>query len=207
MSLSRTCLALAVVAVAATASPSSAEAPRTLVMTDPAGDANSVNGQSVVPGIGDHTGPTQKDDADLLAVTLAALGSPGPDCTGFTITIDLAVPPGESTVYRVAGKGRRNAEQFWVEHEILPSGSSTTVRYRDEDRSGVLDLAPAAVDGTRILITVPGAALERTGEKLASFSMKQIGVDVRTSTGEITAPAWDVIDEDPTRSFAPCRRR
>ena len=81
------------------------------------------------------------------------------------------------------------------------------MRLRPAGTDPGLSLAPAVVDGTRIRITVPRAALEKTGEKLASFSMKQIGVDVRTSTGEITAPAWDVIDEDPTRSFAPCRKR
>ena len=208
MSTLRTGTALAAVVLALVATPSSAAGPRTLLLTDPAGDANAVNGQGLVQGAGGHVGPAQTDEADLVAVSFRSLGSPGPECDGFTVTLELSAPPGTSAMYRVLAKGTRNDVQYWLQHERLPSSAPTTsVRHGDSEERSTTPIAPAVVDGNRITFTVDEKALEKTGERLVSFALKEIEVEVRWSNGEVTAPAWDTVEEGAVRSFAPCRKR
>lgn len=186
-------------------------APNTLVLEDAKGDANGVNGQGVEPGLGDNSGPVQKADSDIVSVTFASTGTSKTvkrkktfTCTGFTATMELAAPAGSASVYRVLGVGNVNATQFWLQYNNPPTGATTTIRHNN-GAAVTTEIAPAKIEGNKIVFTVTEKDLKATGEKLASFTMAGLGADTRSSTGAATVPSWDNIDEDDTKSFSPCK--
>lgn len=207
-----------------------AAAPRTLTLTDVKGDANAINGQSLQPrkdgggggggGLGDHSGPIQKADSDIVAITLASTGTTTNvngkqvfTCTGFTATMTLAAPAGSNAHYRVAGVGVVNSYVFWLRYQTDASGTWTYIAYADgiHDTKGRFLRNPAKLDGKKIIFTVTEADLTAVGEKLSSFKMSALGADTRTSTAtpldypsSLAVPAWDTMDEDATKSFTPC---
>ncbi len=208
--LLRPAVGLASVAALLLATGASA-APNSLKLTDVKGDANAINGQGVVRGLGDRSGPIQKADADIVSVTFASTGTTKTvkrkkvfTCTGFTATMELAAPAGSATVYRVLGSGVVNSSLFWLQYNNAPTGRTTTIRHNDGS-SKTTPIADAKLDGNKIVFTVTEKDLKATGEKLAKFTMGGLGADVRTSTGVVTVPSFDSIDTDDTKSFSPCK--
>lgn len=210
--LARPALLLALAAGAALALPASAAPPNTITLTDVKGDANAINGQGAASGAGDHSGPIQKADSDLVSVTLASTGTTKKikrktvfTCTGFTATIELAAPAGAASVYRVLGKGIADASQFWLQYNAAPTGTTSTIRYNDGAAKTAELATPAKLDGNKITFVVTEADLKAASEKLATFTMSALGADVRTSTGAATVPSWDGIDTDDAKTFSPCK--
>lgn len=204
--LLRPALGLAAAAALVLAGSASA-APNALTLTDAKGDANAINGQGLEPGLGDNSGPVQKADSDLVSVSFASTGvkaKKGFTCTGFTATVELAAPAGSQAVYRVTGTGVTNASQFWLQYNNAPTGVTTTIRHNDGAAKTTPLSTPAKLEGNKIVFTVLEKDLKAAGEKLASFKMGTLGADARTSTGAATVPAWDTIDPDEAKSFAPC---
>lgn len=209
--LLRPAAGLSLVAAAVLASGATA-APNTLTLTDAKGDANGVNGQGVVTGVGDRSGPVQKADSDIVSVTFDSLGTTKTvkgkkafTCGGFTATIELAAPAGSASVYRVLGTGVVNASQFWLQYNNAPTGKTTTIRHNDGAAKTTPLGAEAKLDGNKIIFTVTDKDIKATGEKLDKFTLGSPGVDVRTSTGAATVPSYDSLEPDESKSFAPCK--
>lgn len=209
-SLFRPGVGLAVVAAVILASGASA-APNTLVLEDAKGDANLINGQGFANGAGDRSGPVQKADSDIHTVTLASTGTTKTvkgkksfTCTGFTATMELAAPAASNMLYRIQAAGVANESMFWLQYSTAPTGKSTNIRHND-GTAKVTPIADAVIDGNKIIFTVTEKDLKATSEKLDKFVMSNIGVDVRTNSGVLTAPQWDSIDRDETKSFSPCK--
>ena len=208
--LVRPSLALAAVAAVVLASGATA-APNTLTLEDVKGDANLINGQGFAPGVGDQSGPVQKADSDIISMTLASTGTTKTvkgkkvfTCTGFTATLELAAPAAANTLYRVQAAGIANPTMFWLQYSTAPTGTRTTIRHTNEADT-TTPIADAKIDGNKVIFTVTEKDLKTTGEKLDKFSMSNVGVDVRTASGVLTAPQWDAIDRDDTKSFSPCK--
>lgn len=209
--LIRPTAALALAAAAVLASGASA-APNALLLEDAKGDANAVNGQGMATGAGDHAGPLQKADSDIVSVAFASTGTTKKvkgksvfTCTGFTVTMELAAPAGSNAVYRVLGGGVVNASQFWLQYNNAPTGKTSTMRHNDGAAKTTPLVAEAKLDGNKIVFAVTEKDLKAAGEKLASFKMGALGADVRSSTGAATVPSWDNIDVDETKVFSPCK--
>jgi hypothetical protein len=209
-------------------------APYILTLTDVKGDANAINGQSLVDGLGNHGGlPVYKANADILSITLASTGMKTEfkgetvfTCTGFTATMKLSAPlhewdesntsPDAGAHYRVAGVGVANTAAFWLRYQTDSSGTHSWLSYSDGTHAGGRSLRTAVkLDGNTIVFTVTESDLKAVGEKLSSFTWRAIGADTRTSTvlprptplatpWSLAAPAWDNVDQDPANSFTPC---
>lgn len=200
--LLRPALGLALLS-AATLAASASAAPKPLVLTDPKGDANGVHDQGTGTFGTGSPGPGSQDGKDFLSLTLAPL--PGKTCTGYTAVIELAGPPTANSVYRVLGTTTKNSSLLWLQYDNNPVGG-TTSKIRWNDGSGALsaDLAtPAKVDGSKITLIVTAKDLKAAGEKLAGLQVQAPGLDVRSSTGVVTAPSYDVL-ENEDKSFKPC---
>ena len=198
--------AAATVALAAGAT----AAPNTITLTDIKGDANAVNGQGLEPGMGNNAGPAQRNELDIVSVSLASTGVTTTvkkkkvfTCTGFTATMELSAPAGANASYRILGTGVLNATQFWLQYSTAATGTTTTMRHNDGAAKTTALKTPAKLEGNKIVFTVTEADLKATGEKLAEFKMGSLGADTRTATAA-TVPAWDTMDEDETKSFSPC---
>lgn len=208
--LTRPALGLAAAAAVVLATSASA-APNTLKLEDVKGDANLVNGQDFAPGQGDHSGPMQKADSDIISMTLASTGTTKTvrgkkvfTCTGFTATLELAAPAAANTLYRVQAAGVANPTMWWLQYSTAPTGTKTTIRHTN-DADTTTPIADAKIDGNKVVFTVTEKDIKATSEKLDKFVMSNIGVDVRTASGVLTAPQWDSIDRDETKSFSPCK--
>lgn len=209
---------------------SAAAATNTLTLTDVKGDANAINGQSREPrpwpgpGLGDHSGPIQKADSDIVSLALASTGTTTKvkgkkvfTCTGFTATMTLAAPVASDAHNRVTGVGVVNS-LLWLRYQTDSSGTWSYITYSDgtSPLKGRYLSNAVKLDGNKIIFTVTETDLTAVGEKLASFKMSGLGADTRTSTAipdhpapldtprSYAALAWDTMDEDSSKSFTPC---
>jgi hypothetical protein len=184
-----------------------AGASNTLVIGDPAGDANAANNQNLVHD--DHvpegvTTPASMAAYDVRALTLAPRGR----CAGFTATIGLAGPPGGTAVlYRVKASTRR-LHILWLEYGVRPGEAPTTTMVYSDPSAGigqsvVVLATPARVEGATVTFTVSAAELARTREPLRGAVLASLSVDVRTATQAVTAPQWDQL-LGGTRTWRPC---
>ena len=198
----RSALGLALASAAVLAVSASA-APAPLVLTDAKGDANALNGQAIVPGQNGQPGPGSQDGKDVLALTLTPAG--GKKCTGFKAVVELVAAPTSNTVYRVLGTTAKNTSLFWLQYDSNPrDGSTSRLRYNDGSGAKFVELAtPVKVDGSKLVFTVTEKDLKGAGEKLAGLAIQGAGVDVRTSTGVVTVPSWDVLPATD-KAFKPC---
>jgi hypothetical protein len=198
-------------------------APKALVLKDVAGDANALNAQGfgdVVPVPGDNaTGPASAASLDILSVSLASTGTDKKvkkgkktttvfDCTGFSVTMELAAAPFASAIYRVQGTGVNNATIWWLNYSVSPEGTSSYIQYDggsgDPLASSTLDV-PAKVEGSKITWTVSNAALKGTGEKPGAFSWSALGAHTRTSLVAVVAPEVDSMTPTDDGFFTPCK--
>jgi hypothetical protein len=184
---------------AAVLSLSASAATKPLVLTDAKGDA-FLNDQGTGT-FGSASGPSQ-DSKDIVSLTLAPL--PGKACTGYTAVVELAGAPSSNTVYRVLGTTAKNTSLFWLQYDNNPvNGTRTLLRFSDGTSQTVPLSTPAKVDGGKIIFTVLDKDAKAAGEKLASLKINAPGVDVRTSTGALTVPSYDTLDNED-KSFKVC---
>ncbi|MDP9100894.1 MAG: hypothetical protein M3N21_01955 [Actinomycetota bacterium] len=227
----RPALALALAATGGLALTANAAAPAkaggmTLTYTDPKGDANAINGQSLgsaspVPPPDSVVTPVgSQDSKDILSVTYASTGTtakkvrrgaPAFTCTGFTATMTLAgapdaTNPAVNTLYRLTSSTADGT--WWLQY----SGGKTTLRYANGvDATGLSTTKtvaltnPAVIAGSTITWIVTPADLATSNQKLFKFSLSGLGADVRSDTGVLTVPAWDLAAApDATTAFKPC---
>lgn len=191
-------LALAMSASASTAGP--------LALTDAKGDGNGVNDGGTGLGPEGAPGPGSRAGVDIVSLTLAntVVGKgKKATCDGFTATLELSGPPEASnTLYRVQGTGAVNSGRFWLRHLNNPvDGTKTTLQHEGEALA-TIPIAPAKIDGNKIIFTVTAKDIKATGEK-AGFMYAAPAVDVRGSSGAAFAPVWDqLLNEE--KSFKTC---
>lgn len=217
----------ACLAVSAHAAPPPA-APKPLVLTDLAGDANAANDQGLVSGTpvpaGTATGPATVAQFDIKSVTVAATGAMATrkvgkkkikyfNCTGYTATLELAgAPLSNGALYRIQGSATSH-DTYWLQYAVDAAGTATTVlRYTDEAATlgtSTIAIAPAKIDGTKITFTVTGANMKASGESLGKTILSGFGADVRTNgqipgVGGATAPMWDQLPIDDATAWKVC---
>jgi hypothetical protein len=202
-------------------------APKPLVLTDPKGDANGINNQGLVSGtpVPDGTAtPAAVDATDITGLTVAATGSMAKrkvgkkmvsyfSCTGYTVTLQLAAAPlPTAALYRVQGATPLH-DTFWLEYsEEAGATATTTLRYTDAAATlgtSSIAIAPAKIDGSKIVFTVTGGNLKATGgEALGKTILTSFGADVRfngkAQGGGITAPMFDQLVTDGSQTWKVC---
>lgn len=210
----RPALGLALVATAVLSLSASAAPSKAVVLTDQAGDANGLHDQGQGVSSGTAT-PGSQAGKDVLSVTLAPTTTSTTvvknkkkvtttTCTGYTAVLELSAPPTANTVYRVLGTTAKNTALFWLQHDNNPVGGTRTSLRHSDGTAVITTIAPAKVDGSKIVFTVTEKDLKTAGEKLGSLKVLGLGADVRSSTGVATVPSWDVIPEDDAKTFSPC---
>lgn len=185
--------------------------PKTLTLTDAAGDGNGLNGQGFVDA-GSHPTPVQNAATDMLKVEYASTGFMQKKgrtyvrrCTGFTIKMVLSAAPDAGTIYRITGNGVVNDGLWWIQY----SGGEATLRYGTAEESDNLEdhevplKTPAKVTGSTVLFTILEADLKGSGEKLSSFRITTPGAHDRADLVLLTVPAWDEV-ADSESDFKPC---
>jgi len=204
--LLRPATGLALLSAAVLALSASAATPAPLTLTDAKGDGNGVNDAGTGLGLEGAPGPGSRAGVDVVSLTLAntvvGRGSKA-TCNGFTATLELSGPPEASnTLYRVQGTGALNSGRFWLRHLNNPvDGTRTTLQY-ESDAVTTMPIAPAKIDGNKIIFTVTAKDIKATGEK-AGFTYNAPSVDIRASSGAVFAPVWDqLLNEE--KSFKTC---
>ena len=207
------CIAAIASVVALTAPSDAAPAykPKTLVLTDDAGDGNGLNGQGFADA-GSQATPVQAAGTDIVKVAYASTGfmqKKGriyvPKCTGFTVKLTLGGAPMDQTIYRITGTGVQQDGLWWVQY----SGGKATLRYGTADEAANLadhqiDLTtPAKVDGSTVTFTVLESDVKATGENLSKFRISTPGAHDRADLVAVTVPEWDEL-ADSSSSFKPC---
>lgn len=204
--LIRPAVALAAVTAAVLATTATAAPAGPLTLSDAKGDGNGVNDGGTGAGLEGAAGPGSRAGVDIVSLTLAntVVGKgKKATCTGFTATLELSGPPEASnTLYRVQGTGAVNDSRFWLRHLNNPvDGTKTTLQFEGATLT-TMDIAPAKIDGNKIVFTVTAKDIKATGEK-AGFTYTAPAVDVRGSSGAAFAPVWDqLLNED--KSFKTC---
>jgi hypothetical protein len=195
---------------------SASAAPTTLVLTDPAGDANAGHDQGTETFGTGTAGPGSQAGKDLVSVTFTPTGVTTTTvkgkkkattftCTGYTALIELSGPPTANTLYRLLGSTAKNTSLFWLQYDNNPVDGTTSRLGYSAGTAASVDLAtPAKVDGSKILLTVTEKDIKAAGESLKALKVQAPGGDVRSSTGAATVPSWDVIPTDDAKSFSPC---
>jgi hypothetical protein len=185
--------------------------PKTLVLTDDAGDGNGLNGQGLVD-FGSVPTPVQNAATDITKVEYAGTGvmvKRGriyvPTCTGFTVKLTLGAAPDATTIYRLTGNGVINDGLWWIQY----SAGEATIRYGTSEEAGNLAdhqialSTPAKVVGSVVTFTVLEKDLKATGEKLQKFSISTPGAHDRADLVAVTVPEWDSV-ADHEGAFKPC---
>lgn len=185
--------------------------PKTLVLTDAAGDGNALNGQGFVDA-GSQATPVQNAATDIVKVEYASTGFMQKKgrtyvrkCTGFTIKLVLSAAPDAQTIYRITGNGVVNDGLWWIQY----SGGEATLRYGTAAESENLEdhqvplTTAAKVNGSTVLFTILETDLKGSGEKLASFRITTPGAHDRADLVALTVPAWDEVADSET-DYKPC---
>lgn len=183
-------VALAALAAAAlgAAVPASAGTAGKPQLTDPAGDANLVNGQGLVDGLPDvSTAPADLAAADITAVTLRTVRS-GRKVTGTSVTLTLAGAPTDPELfYRVTASIPSCADLF-IEYGTDAATGGSTVRCPASDPTAadrIYNTPAAVVKGTTITWTLP------VKEFPVRTRFSSLSVDTRGNPLLVTAPVID----------------
>lgn len=166
MSRSRTVLVLALAVATAAGTPALATtkklpAPKPLVTTDPAGDANGINTEGGLVPVPSQSGQGQRSAADILSVALGRLDD-GKVVKGLTATFTLSAAPDQGTIYRVQ-TSTPDCKIFWLSYN-MPLGGPVSANVTDDcDTAGTTVSTPvtATVKGTTITIAAPFASLNK----------------------------------------------
>ncbi|MCA1824637.1 MAG: hypothetical protein ABR520_06940 [Mycobacteriales bacterium] len=185
----------------ASASHAAPPAPKPQV-TDPAGDANAINGQGLqdIPSV--STAPASVDSMDVLSVLYETYGTVKGGkvvkADGFRVTMTLsAAPQSTGAVYRATGAAP-DCSVFWFQYDLSPGAAPEgnlrhTCGVTDPTDLGTTIPLDVKVDGAKIVWTVPLKVLPPP-VKLGSL-IEGIGVDIRVNTSVVTAPAVDQAPE------------
>ena len=171
---------LAAAAAVAVAAPHAAAAPKPVVVSDIAGDANGLNAQGFeddvpVPDNGTASGPASYAAADIVSVKWAST-IVRKKVTGFTITLTLGAAPASGITYRVEHVTPLCAS-FFAEYRVDYTGAAKTgVRCAASDGAATYVVPAAKVAGSTITWTVPLAALK--GYK-ANMVLDELGAQTR----------------------------
>jgi hypothetical protein len=200
-----------VVALSAPSDAAPAFKPKTLVLTDTAGDGNGLNGQGFADA-GSQATPAQAAGTDMVKVEYASTGymlKKGrifvPKCTGFTIKMTLSAAPMAQTIYRITGTGVNEDGLWWIQY----SGGVATLRYGTADEASNLAdhqinlTTPAKVDGSSVLFTILETDVKASGENLAKFKITAPGAHDRADLVALTVPEWDEV-KDYDGTYKPC---
>lgn len=128
--------------------------PRSLVISDPAGDANSVNDGGEY-SFGNRPTQTSRPALDIRKVELAATTDDAETVTGLRLTFTLHAPLEDRTQLTLKTRTATCADILlqYVHGDGEPSGRLSSGCERDVRRLA------ASVDGTSVTLTVPLAAL------------------------------------------------
>jgi hypothetical protein len=186
-------VALAVPGVANAAAKKPA-APKPLVFTDLAGDANALDpGLGAGPSGGTAT-PGQVDAFDIREVKIVT-DKAGSAATKVLVSLKLAAAP-TIGIYRVVGD--IGGCEFWTEQSINPDASlnGAAVRTCDDGTTGYAytDVS-AKIDGSTITWTIPVKAFKAAGLK-AGAVWGGLGADARGNEVALTAPSVDRAETD-----------
>lgn len=156
-------LAIAVAAgsPALAAKPKKLPAPKPLVTTDPAGDANGINSQGGLVPVPSQSGQGQRTAADILSVALGRLDN-GKAVTGLTATFVLSAAPDQGTIYRLQ-MSAPGCKIFWLSYNV-PIGGPISANIQDDcTTAGTSVVTPvtATVKDKTIKIAVPLKALNK----------------------------------------------
>jgi hypothetical protein len=163
---------VSVLGLSASAAPSTA--PRTLVVTDTAGDANGLNDQGFGAGPAGTATPGSQAALDIVKATLADYGTTKVvkkkkvfTCQGFTLSIKMAGAVGKTpAIYRLLGSTTANDGIFQLYWNNGASGAKTEVRYGAGDADDTAALStPAKIVNDTIIITVTKADMALFGDK------------------------------------------
>jgi hypothetical protein len=187
--------AVAAGAVAVSVLPAHAASGGKPQVTDPAGDANAINGQGEETVPSQSTGPADLAAADILSVrfatTFAAKKVHGKRVpTGMTATLTLAAPPTDPFInYRLEATSAQCTDLFF-EYSTSPAGRGTDLRCPGSIPVASADtqfaVSKAVVKGNSIIWSVPLKSLP-VGTTLSSLE-----ADTRFNPVKLTIPAIDI---------------
>lgn len=173
-----------------------------LVITDPAGDANGINGQGrptisgqQTPDVpSQSTPPAQRSAADIVQVALDRVDDTKM-VKGLKVTMKLSAAPDRATVYRVVFTTAACAYVYF-DYIVDAQGQGHTVRQQAcSGAQGYPATPPAKVTGTTIewlvLFTDPGGNL-KVGTELT------VNAQTRGYFGRAPHPAFTVPQFDET---------
>lgn len=176
-----------------------------VMFTDPAGDANAINGQGE-KGFGSIDAPTGEasiKEADVRRVKLRpTYAAGGVTRNGFKVVVTTTGTPKGGAQYWLDGKVEGRCDRVLVYHHpgSVTHAARTTISFNCGDGSDlhVADLAPARLKGTTLVIRVPNAALPDWVRPRHRLS--RIWIEARQGIG-----LANVLDTATTRSSFPLR--
>ena len=184
----------------AAAVPSNAAAPQ---VSDPAGDANAVNGQGAVTGVPSQaTTPASAGSLDITSVQWSTKFTGSGKYrtpTHMVVTMSVAAPVadlGQSAVWRATSMFGDCS--VMAAYEVAPGFTpSAYIRVcNTNDPLGYTDIASSAkVSGTKIVWTVPIKQLKSYGIK-AGATLDTLGGHTRLVLGAATVPQVDDASSD-----------
>ncbi|MBV9292820.1 MAG: hypothetical protein JO222_10265 [Frankiales bacterium] len=163
-------------------------------ITDPTGDANGINGQSIVNGLPSvGTGPAEFAPADITSVTFASTfttkkvhGRVIKTPTGFTLTLALAAAPTDPEVeYRVSAAAAGCTNVFFEYGTDVATHGSDVRCPASVAASKAYTAGPAKVSGNTITWTLSTKAFP------VGTTFSSLNAQTRFNPAIITAPAFD----------------
>jgi hypothetical protein len=184
-------VALAVPGVATAKKPA---APKTLVFTDLAGDANALNDQGFGVGPDATATPAQLDAFDIREVRIVS-DKTGSAATKLTVSLKLAAAP-TIGIYRVLGS--IGGCDFWTERSLNPNAALDTSAVRVCGATATdftyTDVS-SKIAGDTITWTIPIKAFKSAGLKPGAI-WDTLGADARGNEVALTAPSIDGASTD-----------
>lgn len=194
----RLATAVAVAGITVAALPGHAASAAKPQITDPAGDANGLNGQGVVTGTPEPSTPADASGADIKSVLFQSTfkvkkvhGTVKRIPTGFTITMTLAAAPTTpNVIYRVAATAPM-CQTLFFEYSTAVSGSDGSARCAAElpTNSGDVAVKSVRVKGNSVIWTVPAKSVP-VGQTLSGLDAQTRFIS-GTPGVSLTAPQYD----------------
>ncbi len=116
-------VAVAALALAAgTTAHAAAPTFKPVTITDPAGDANGINGQGT-EDVPSTSTPSDYSGGDIVSIAWVTNGTKSKP-TGFTVTMTLSGAPAKNTIYRVT-TATADCSTFWLNYSDMVDGAIT----------------------------------------------------------------------------------
>ena len=161
-------------------------------VTDPAGDANAVNGQGVLPDDQPALTGVSSPGYDLVSVRFATLREKR-RVIGFTTTVALVAAPGPASTY-VVKMSTASCREIWLEYVVAETGDAEAELRHRCAAVGPTDFATyepiqAVVSGTALTFTVTLASLPPGVG--AGATLRDLRAESRTFVVAASAPLVD----------------